>query len=113
VNLLVVFLIGPVLILEDGHISVTFLRDKLKGLIRIIVDRLNTIPLIVFSSLLFWGGVEYVLYTKSAQVTRTLGVWYFPYWIIGMIVPVGMFFAIVFAVYLFFAKRPQQKKDGK
>lgn len=107
-NIAVIFLVAPIMVLEETHIKVVFLFDKLKGLMRTIVDRLNRIALIVFSFLALWGGLAYVIYLKSREVSRVLGLWWFPYWIIALFLPIGMGLIVIFAVYVFFTKFRKQ-----
>lgn len=111
-NCFVIFLFVPVMVLERSHIKVTFLFDKLKGLARKIASGLNQIALIAFSLLAFWVGMNYVVYQLRGMYTRVLGMWDFPYYIIALCVPLGMFFALVFSIYLFFSKS-QEKTKGK
>lgn len=108
-NVGTVFVILPVMVIKGGHIQILFIYNKLKGLTKRIVTTIHRIALVVYSSLLLWAGVEYVVYLKSRHITRVFGTMNMPYYIVALVVPIGMFVTLIFGVYLFTSLREREE----
>ncbi len=99
-NIGVIFLVAPVMLIQGGHIRVLFIYNKLKGLTKKITDTINELGVVFYTGLVVWVGVSYVAYLIRQNIKRSLGTMYVPYWIVGIIVPVGMSIMLTWALYM-------------
>ncbi len=92
-------LIGGPILLENGHISVDMIRDRITGKIRLGVEIINTFACIVFGGVLLFGGTQFVLqlYKKKAVFPRYIPI---PMWIVELCVPLGMLLFTFFSIVL-------------
>lgn len=79
---------GPVLG-EGGHISIDFLRTKLRGRSRAAIELFNALFTLAYGLVITWGGVLLVkrLYLSGSVFPRYLPI---PKWIVELCVPIGM-----------------------
>ncbi len=105
-------LIGGPILLENGHISVDMIRNKLSGKIRLCVEIINTSACLMFGVVLLVGGIQFVfhLYKKNAVFPRYIPV---PMWIVELCVPIGMLLFTVFSVVLMIKVITNGKKTNK
>lgn len=87
---------GP-LLAEGGHISIDFLKDKLKGLPRRFLECFLALVTLAFGGLMTWAGITFViqLYQRQSVFPRYIVI---PKWIVELCVPLGMLIFTVFAV---------------
>ena len=92
-------LIGGPILLENGHISVDIIRDRLRGRPRLCVEIINAFACLVFGVVLLFGGIQFVfqLYQRKAVFPRYIPV---PMWLVELCVPIGMLLFSIFSVVL-------------
>ena len=92
-------LIGGPILLENGHISVDMIRDRMTGKIRLGLEIINIFACMVFGGVLLFGGIQFVLqlYKKNAVFPRYIPV---PMWIVELCVPLGMLLFTIFSIAL-------------
>jgi len=100
-NIGVIFLVAPVMLIQGGHIRVLFIYNKLKGLTKKITDTINELGVVLYAGFVVWVGTAYVSYLIRQNIKRSLGTMYVPYWIVGVIVPVGMSIMLIWSLYMF------------
>jgi TRAP-type C4-dicarboxylate transport system permease small subunit len=103
-NLFVICLIGPIMVIEDGHIRVRFVWDKLRGVTRTIVGNLNDLGFLAFCAIAIWGTSIYTFDIYDRGITRILGTLYFPYWPIAIWLPLSFFFFFLAGLYVWIKK---------
>lgn len=111
-NLFVICFIGPVMVIEDGHIRVRFVWDKLKGVARTIVGNINDLGFLAFMAIAIWGTGVYAFDIYDRGITRILGTLYFPYWPIAIWLPISFTFFFLAGLYVWikkFRKAPPQE----
>ena len=88
-------IMGP-LLAEGGHVSIDYVRDKLHGKARVILEVFNTVSCIIYGLAITWGGIHLVhsLYVRKAVFPRYFA---FPMYLIELCVPISM------AVFTYFA----------
>lgn len=99
-NIGVIFLVAPVMLIQGGHIRVLFIYNRLKGLTKKIIDTVNELGLVIYAGLVVWIGISYVSYAIRQNIKRSLGTMYVPYWIVGIIVPIGMSIMLIWGLYV-------------
>jgi len=88
-------MLGPVLA-EGGHVSIDFIRDRLHGKARTILEIFNTLSCLIYGAAITWGGFLLVqrLYIKKSVFPRYFA---FPMYIIELCVPISMAIFTLFA----------------
>lgn len=104
-------LIGGPILLENGHISVDMIRDRLSGKARLCVEIFNAFACMVFGVILLFGGTLFVfqLFEKKAVFPRYIPV---PMWIVELCVPLGMLLFTVFSIALMVKVITNHKKTN-
>jgi TRAP-type C4-dicarboxylate transport system permease small subunit len=102
-------LIGGPVLAEEGHVSIDFIRNKLKGKPRWILDLFNTGTTLIYSVAVTFGGIMLIIeLMKRSQVFPL----YFPIpmWVILSIVPISMLIFTYFAIIRFYRTIWRYKK---
>ncbi|HOO50669.1 MAG TPA: TRAP transporter small permease [Alphaproteobacteria bacterium] len=90
-------MMGP-LLAEGGHVSIDYIRDKLHGKARMMLELFNTLCCLIYGLAITWGGIQLVqsLYIRKSVFPRYFAV---PMFIIELCVPISMaifsYFALV------------------
>jgi len=94
-------LITGLLLPERGHVSIDFLRDKLKGKPRLFVELFNALFTLTYGAAITLGGILFIqrLYTLNAVFPRYFAI---PMWIVELCVPIGMLIFTGYAAYEFY-----------
>jgi TRAP-type C4-dicarboxylate transport system permease small subunit len=87
---------GP-LLAEGGHISIDFLRVKLGGWKRRVLEVCLALITLIYCVLFTWAGILFnqQLVQRQSVFPRYVAI---PKWIVELCVPIGMFIFTVFAV---------------
>ena len=90
---------GPLLV-ENGHVSIDFILNKLKGRSRVLLELFNVAATLVYGTAITWGGTLLVrqLYLREAVFPRYFPI---PKWLVELCVPVGMALFTIFALIKF------------
>lgn len=90
-------LISGLLLKDNGHVSIDFLRNKLTGKTRWLLEIGLALFNIFYGAVIMWGGYLFVgqLYARKAMFPRIIAV---PKWIVELAVPVGMMIFTGYAV---------------
>jgi TRAP-type C4-dicarboxylate transport system permease small subunit len=90
-------LITGLLLPEEGHISIDFIRVKFKGRLRWLLEVFLALTTLCYGVFITWNGVRFLqgLYTKKSVFPRSIPV---STWLVELCVPIGMFIFSVFAV---------------
>ena len=93
------FIYTGVIIREHAHVSVDFIYNRLKGLVKRITLTIHNLAMVTFCTIYCIGGFEAVIYFGRRQTTRVLGVLNCPWWpIMLMSVAIGGAVAVIFAI---------------
>jgi len=87
---------GP-LLPEGGHISIDFLRIKLSGWSRWLLEVVLALITLFYSALITLGSIHFIyqLYSRKSLWPRYIAI---PKWLTELCVPIGMFIFTVYAV---------------
>ena len=90
-------LITGFLLPEGGHVSIDFLRIKLIGKPRWLLEVILAVTTLVYGVFLTWSSVLFLryLYLKKSIFPRSIPI---PTWIVELCIPIGMFVFSIFAV---------------
>jgi TRAP-type C4-dicarboxylate transport system permease small subunit len=90
-------LITGFLLPEGAHVSIDFMKEKLKGGARQALEVLLALISLVYGAFLTWSGILFLtyLYQKKSVFPRSIPV---PAWIVQLCVPLGMFIFTIFAL---------------
>ena len=93
-------LAGP-LLLEQGHVSIDFMLEKLHGKPRLVVSAFNGLCTLAYGAAITVGGLFFTrsLYAKNLVFPRYFAI---PMWIVELCVPIGMGIFTVIAIVQFF-----------
>lgn len=88
-------LIGGPLLAENGHVSIDFLRAKLRGKPRLALEVFNASATLLYGGAVTIGGALLVrqLYLRDAVFPRYFPI---PKWLVELCVPLGM---VLFTIY--------------
>lgn len=91
------FLITGFLLPENGHVSIDFLRVKIRGRRRQALEAALALVSLAYGAFLTWSGVLFVqhLIQRQSIYPRSIPI---PAWIVQLCVPVGMGIFTVFAL---------------
>lgn len=90
-------LITGLLLPEGGHISIDFIRVKLRGRPRWLLEIFLALATLAYGIFITWGGVLFLqgLYARKSVFPRSIPV---PTWLVELCVPIGMFIFSVFGL---------------
>lgn len=88
------FFLAGVLILEEGHTKIELISNRIKGLPRKVLNCFNSLVVLLFVTLVFWGDIERMLFLKGQNMTKALGEFSFPFWIVFLCLSIGLFFLV-------------------
>ena len=96
-----VLLLGGPLLAEGGHVSVEFVREKLRGKSRLFLEAFNSLCTLTYGAVIALGGVLLVrsLYVKKAVCPRYFAI---PMWVVELCVPIAMLIFTLYAVVEFY-----------
>jgi TRAP-type C4-dicarboxylate transport system permease small subunit len=101
VNLIIclftVFLASGAVVNEGDHVAVTTLFQMTKGKLRKALDIFNNICELVFCSVLFWFGFQYVLFAIKIDIREPTSL-NTPSWIAFMAIPLGMAISLYYII---------------
>ncbi len=94
-----ILIAGP-LLSEEGHVSIDFIREKLQGKLRLLLELFITLSVLVFGVALCLGSIIYVyqLYDRQVVFPRYFAI---PMWVVQLCMPLGMFIFSIYAAILF------------
>jgi TRAP-type C4-dicarboxylate transport system permease small subunit len=92
---------GPLLLEPQGHVSIEFILEKLRGRSRIMLEAFNLLCTLAYGAAVTVGGLLLIrsLYLKKLVFPRYFPI---PMWIVELCVPIGMGIFTVIAVVQFF-----------
>jgi TRAP-type C4-dicarboxylate transport system permease small subunit len=92
-----VLLITGLLLPEGSHISINFIRFKIRGRLRLLLEVFLALTTLFYGVLITWGSVLFLrgLYEKQSVFPRSIPV---PAWLVQLCVPIGMFIFSLFAM---------------
>jgi len=90
-------LITGLLLPEGGHISIDFLRNKVSGKLRWMLEVALALITLAYGAFITWGGIVFLqqLYARKSIFPRYIAI---PMWIVELCVPIGMAIFTIFAV---------------
>jgi TRAP-type C4-dicarboxylate transport system permease small subunit len=90
-------IVGP-LLPEGGHVSIDFLREKLRGRPRLAIELFNVLATLSYGAVITLGSILFIgrLYSQHAVFPRYFAI---PMWIVELCVPIGMFIFTAYAVF--------------
>lgn len=93
-------LIGGPLLAENGHVSIDFIRAKLWGKPRLVLELINTSATLLYGGAVTIGGALLVrqLYLRGSVFPRYFPI---PKWFVELCVPIGMALFTLFAAWEF------------
>ena len=79
---------GP-LIAENGHVSIDFIRTRLKGKARWAMDLFNMGVTLIYGAMVFVGGCQliHMLHVRQAVFPKYFPI---PKWLVELCIPLGM-----------------------
>lgn len=88
---------GP-LLAEGGHVSIDFLRNKLRGRPRLAIELFNVLFTLSYGAVITLGSILFIrrLYSQHAVFPRYFAI---PMWIVELCVPIGMSIFTVYAAF--------------
>jgi TRAP-type C4-dicarboxylate transport system permease small subunit len=91
---------GP-LLSEGGHVSIDFIREKLHGIRRFLLELFVTLSVLAFGVFLSAGSIIHVydLYVRGVVFPRYISI---PMWAVQLCMPVGMIIFSIYAALIFF-----------
>jgi TRAP-type C4-dicarboxylate transport system permease small subunit len=90
-------LITGFLLPEGAHVSIDFLKEKLKGGPRKLLEVFLALTSLAYGAFLTWSGMLFLtyLYQKKSVFPRSIPV---PAWLVQLCVPIGMAIFTLFAL---------------
>lgn len=90
-------LITGFLLPEGAHVSIDFLREKVKGRPRQLLEVVLALTSLAYGAFLTWSGMLFLtyLYQKKSVFPRSIPV---PAWLVQLCVPIGMAIFTLFAL---------------
>ncbi|MEW6263036.1 MAG: TRAP transporter small permease [Thermodesulfobacteriota bacterium] len=87
---------GPILP-EGGHVSIDFLREKLAGRPRMVLELFLSLCVLIYGFFFAWGGILFVaqLFKRGSVFPRYIPI---PMWLVELCVPVSMALFSLFAL---------------
>lgn len=94
-------LIGGPLIAENGHVSIDFVVNRLRGRSKFLVELFNMTAIVIYGFAVTFGGFALVrkLYLREAVFPKFIPI---PKWIVELCIPLGMGIFTIIGIIEFF-----------
>lgn len=91
-------LVAGVLVLDETHVSIDLIVDKIKGWPRKVIRIFNSVITVAFASFVLAGGISQLLYLKKHAISEVFGPIFIPYWTVFLFFSFGGFLLLTSSI---------------